>query len=167
MRHTPAALAVALLFAVSSSALLAQGPQPDPRAIALQTEGRALLDAGDAQGAIDAFEAALAIDPAYGALYIDLADASRSVGLPGKAIMYYRRALARDPDNLIALAGEGEALAEKGALESARENLSRLEALCGADCPETVALSAAIARGPLPRVLTAEALSPDAGVTAN
>lgn len=167
MRHTPAAIAVAMLFAVSSSGLLAQGPQPDPHAVALQAEGRAQLAAGNAQAAIDAFEAALVIDPAFGAIYIDLADASRSVGLPGKAIMYYRRALTRDPDNLAALAGEGEALAEKGALANARENLARLETLCGADCPETVNLAAAIARGPLPRVMTAEALSPDAGVTVN
>lgn len=167
MRHTPAALAVALLFAVSSSALLAQGGEPDPRAAAFVAEGRAQLAAGDPQAAIDAFEAALVIDPGYGEVYINLADASRAVGLPGKAIMYYRRALTRDPDNLAALAGEGEALAEKGALENARENLVRLETLCGADCPETVNLAAAIARGPLPRVMTAEALSPDAGVTAN
>ncbi len=74
--------------------------------------------------------------------------------------------LARDPENLAALAGEGEALAEKGALSGARENLAQLESLCGATCAEVAELNAAIARGPLPRVASAE-VTPDSGVSAN
>lgn len=167
MRFTPAAVALSLFAAVSSSALLGAGYEPDPRAEALVAEGRAALEAGDAQGAIDAFEAALVVDPGFSHVYIDLADAARDQGLQGKAIHYYREALERDPDNLSAISGEGAALAEKGALENARRNLTRLEGLCGSDCMETMELAAAIEAGPVERVMTAEAVSPDAEVTAN
>ena len=160
-------LALSLLAAVTASASLGAGTTADPRAMALATEGRALLAAGDAQGAIDAFEAALTIDPSYGALYVDLGNAARAEGLQGRAIHYYREALERDPDDIAAIAGEGEALAEKGALDTARENLARLQELCGAGCGETRALAAAIERGALPRVMTAEAVAPDSGLSAN
>ena len=167
MRYTPAAAALSLFFAISSSAVFASNDDPDPRARTLVTEGRALLAAGDSQGAVDLFEAALVIDPAFSAVYVDLGNAARVDGLQGKAIHYYREALERDPDNIAAIAGEGEALAEKGSLDNARENLARLEELCGARCGETLQLAAAIERGPVARVLTAEAIDPDAGVTAN
>ena len=167
MRYSPAAMAISLLVAVTSSASLGAGTQPDPRAQALVAEGRAALAAGDAQAAIDAFEAALVIDPAYGAVYIELGHAARAEGLQGRAIHYYREALERLPDNLSAIAGEGEALAEKGAIDTARENLARLQELCGAQCAETVELAAAIERGALPRVMTAEAVSPDNSVSTN
>ena len=85
--------------------------------------------------------------------------------MQGKAIGYYRVALAREPDNLAAISGEGAALAEKGAIEKARKNLARLESLCGDGCFETKQLASAIARGPKQRVLTAEAVMPDAQVT--
>ena len=166
MRYTPVALALSLAFAVSASTGLAAGSAPSPQALALATEGRAALEAGDTQGAIDLFEAALVVDPAYSAVYVDLGNAARAEGLQGKAIHYYREALEHDPENLAAISGEGEALAEKGSLENARQNLAQLQTLCGADCTETLDLAAAIDRGPLPRVMTAE-VTPDAGVTAN
>ena len=73
-----------------------------------------------------------------------------------------REALDRDPRNLAAIAGEGQALVEKGALEKAKGSLAKLESLCGASCPETQTLSATIAAGPPARVQTAEAVLPDA-----
>jgi tetratricopeptide (TPR) repeat protein len=166
MRYTPAALAIALVAAVTSSAGFSATREPDPRAAQLVAEGRAALDAGDVQGATDAFEAALTVDPAYSTIYLELGRAARASGMQGKAIRYYRAVLARDPENLAALAGEGEALAEKGALAGARENLARLEDLCGETCAEVAELNAAIARGPLPRVASAE-VPPDSGVSAN
>ena len=165
MRFGPAAAALSLLFAVSASVSYAGGPLPDPRAEALAAEGRAMLAAGDTQGAIDAFEAALVLDPAYTRAYIDLAEAARADGLQGKAIRYYREARTRDPENLAAIAGEGEAQVEKGALSAARENLAVLESLCGEQCLETTTLASAIAAGP--PVLTAEAVTPGEGVTQN
>lgn len=167
MRYTPAAVVLSLFLAISSSTGLAAGDDPDPRAAALAAEGRTLLAAGDSQGAVDLFEAALVIDPGFAAAYIDLGNAARADGLQGKAIHYYREALERDPDDLLALAGEGTALAEKGSLENARENLARLEELCGAGCGEAMELAAAIERGPIARVMTAEVVDPDAGVSAN
>ncbi len=166
MRYTPAAIGIALLASVTASAGLTATREPDARAEMLVMEGRAALDAGDVEGATDAFEAALAIDPAYNSVYLELGRAARASGMQGKAIRYYREVLERDPENLAALTGEGEALAEKGALAGARENLARLEELCGAGCAQAAALSAAIDRGPLPRVVTAE-VTPDNGVSAN
>ncbi len=167
MRYTPAAVALSMFLAVSSSAGFAAGEEPDPQAQALAQAGRDLLAAGDSQGAIDLFEAALVVDPAFTAVYVDLGNAARVDGLQGKAIHYYREALERDPENLAAISGEGEALAEKGSLDSARENLARLEELCGFDCAQVDELAAAIERGPVVRVMTAEAVSPDADVSAN
>lgn len=165
MRFALPASALTLLFAVSSSMGLANSSAPDPRAMALAEEGRARLAAADPQGAIDALEAALVIDPAYTQVYLQLAEAARAEGLQGKAIHFYRAAQERDPDNLAAIFGEGEALVEKGALAAARETLAELATRCGDTCPETRQLAAAIDRGP--PVLTAEAVAPDGGVAQN
>ncbi len=167
MRYAPAAIAISLLAAVTSSASLGAGYDADPRAVALVEEGRIQMEAGDTQGAIDSFEAALVVDPGYSDIYLDLAEVARIEGLQGKAIHFYREAQARDPENLAAISGEGEALVEKGALANAQRNLERLEDLCGSDCMETLALAAAIDRGPSSRVLTAEAVAPDSAVTQN
>lgn len=160
MRYYPAALALSLLAAVSASVGHGAPPESDSAAArALVATGRSLLVGGDTQGATDAIEAALAIDPSYVAGYLALGDAARAEGLQGKAIHYYREALERDPDNLAAISAEGGAMVEKGAVEKARKNLVRLEGLCGKGCDETRQLAAAIARGPMPRVLSAEAAS--------
>ena len=166
MRHAPAALAISLFVALSGSATLGAEKEADPRAQALVAEGRAQLAAGETQAAVDAFESALVIDPAYSDVYIELGEAARLDGLQGKAIHYYREAQSRDPENLAAISGEGEALVERGAVEGARQNLARLQDLCGSDCMETRELAAAIDRGPLPQVLRAEA-SGEAAVTQN
>lgn len=165
MRFGPAAAALSLLVAVQASIGYAQQQEVDPRAEALVADGQALLATGETQAAIDAFEAALAVDPGYTQVYLELAHAARADGLQGKAIHYYRAAQERDPTNLAAISGEGEALVEKGALAAARENLGRLTDLCGETCIETVQLSAAIDRGA--PVMTAEAVDPAEAVTQN
>ncbi|HYD25626.1 MAG TPA: hypothetical protein VEB68_12605 [Croceibacterium sp.] len=167
MRHTPAAVALSLLAAVTASVGYGADRQPDPRAAALIAEGRSELAQGQDQAAIDSFEAALAVDPAYTPIYLELAEAARHQGLQGKAIHYYREALEREPDNLAAISGEGAALAEKGAVEKARRNLAQLESICGGECDETRQLAAVLARGPQPTVLTAEAVTPSPVVTQN
>lgn len=165
MRFVGPAAAVALVFAVSAS--MGQGADRtiDPRATALQAEGRTALAAGQTEKAVDAFEAALVIDPGASVIYVDLADAARRNGLQGKAIRYYRDAMRLDPKNFEAISGEGAALAEKGAVEKANRNLAKLQTMCGANCPETKQLAAIIAKGRQARVLTAEAVLPDATVT--
>jgi tetratricopeptide (TPR) repeat protein len=168
MRYYPAALALSLLLGVTASMGSAKGGDPvDPRAQALLQSGRSLLAQGQVSAATDEFEAALAVDPGYVGTYLALAEAARRDGLQGKAIHYYRVALSRDPNNLAAISGEGGALVEKGAVEKARLNLTRLEGLCGKRCSETLTLSAAIAKGPQPKVLSAEAVKPEPTVEAN
>jgi len=153
MRFAPAAAALSLCLAMTASISIAGASgTPDPRAAALIAQGQAALAAGETTAAIDAFEAALAVDPGFTPIFIDLAQASRQSGLQGKAIRYYREALERDPGNFAAIAGEGAALVEKGALEKAKRNLAKLQSLCGDDCPETVALQSSIARGPSARL---------------
>ena len=167
MRYAPAALALSLLVGVTASMGQGAPREPDPRAAVLLDQGRAALKAGDAQKAIDAFEAALAVDPGYVPTYFDLADGATAEGMQGKAIHYYREALDREPDNLMAISGEGKALFNKGAVEKARRNLARLETLCGANCPEAKALADVIAAGPKVPVVTAEAVTPQPVVTQN
>ncbi len=166
MRFAPAAAALSLALAVTASVTVADDRQTSPRAAQLIAEGEAALSAGDAQGAIDAFEAALAVDPGHTPVFLSLAEAARLDGLQGKAIRYYREALNRDPDNFAAISGEGQALVEKGALEKAKRNLTKLESLCGSTCPETRNLQLSIASGPKPR-MAAETGSNESSPTPN
>lgn len=168
MRYTPAALALSLLVAVTASASFSAPAKPlDPRASALLAQGKAELSAGRVDAAVDAYEAALTVQPGSIPILLDLAEATRRQGMQGKALHYYREALKTEPSNLLAISGEGAALAEKGAIEKARRNLSRLEGLCGSNCEATRELSAAIAKGPAPRVVSAEAVKPAPVVTEN
>lgn len=168
MRYTPVAAALSLLVAISSSVTHSQSPEPlDPRAVTLLAEGSAALAAGNVDGAIDAYESALTVEPSSVPVLLSLAEATRRQGMQGKALHYYRIALSSDPRNLTAIAGEGMALAEKGATEKANRNLARLQTLCGKSCNETQNLAAAIAKGPSPRMATADATAPKAAVTEN
>lgn len=168
MRYTPVALAVALIAAVSSSVSLSAPPEAlDPRAAALVSQARSALAAGNVNAATDAYEAALTVQPGSVTVLIGLAEASRRAGMQGKSLRYYRTALEADPRNLTAIAGEGQALAEKGATEKANRNLAKLQGLCGKDCAEARVLAAAIAKGPSPRVVTAEAVTPKPVISEN
>jgi len=169
MRYYPAALALSLLAGVWSSVGQSAAPaQPlDPRAAALLTQGQLNLEAGRLDTAVDAYESALTIQPGGIPILLDLAAATRRQGMQGKALHYYRLALAADPSNLDAISGEGAALVEKGAVEKARRNLARLQGLCGSNCQATRQLAAAIAKGPAPRVVTAQQITPEPVVTQN
>ena len=161
MRYYPAALALSLLAGLTASASWSAPSLPlDPRAAALEIQGRAQLAGGNVDGATDSFEAALAVQPGHQALVLDLAEAARRQGMQGKALRYYRDVLEHDPQNIAALSGEGAALAEKGAVEKARQTLARLEGLCGANCAATRTVAQAIAHGPAPRVVSADELKP-------
>ncbi|MEJ5976164.1 tetratricopeptide repeat protein [Novosphingobium sp. PS1R-30] len=168
MRYTPAALALSLLVAVTSSVSFSAPAKPlDPRASALLAQGRSELSAGRVNEAVDAYEAALTVQPGNIQILLDLAEATRRQGMQGKALHYYREALKAEPSNVQAISGEGAALAEKGAIEKARRNLSRLEGLCGSNCEATRTLSAVIAKGPPPRVVSADAVKPQPVVSEN
>lgn len=169
MRYSPAAAALALLVAVTSSTGHTAPPLPlDPLAAELVAQGRQALGEGRVDAAVDSFESALTVQPGHVAIYLNLGEATRRQGMHGKALHYYREALKLDPDNPFAIAGEGEALVEKGAIEKARRNLARLEQVCaGASCAAARQLSSAIARGPAPQVVTAEQIEAKPSVSAN
>jgi len=159
MRFSPAALVFALGLATLSSSSFGQrrDDQVDARSMALLRQGEALRTAGNFTGAEDMLESALAIDPRNRGAYVALGRVAQGQGLPGKAVRFYRDALALDPNDLTALAGQGEAMVQKGAVERARVNLARINQLCKTACPQAAALNAAIAKGPPAAVVTAQA----------
>lgn len=168
MRYTPVAIALSLAAAITSSVTYSASPtQLDPRADSLLVAGRSSLASGNVEGAIDAFESALTVEPGNVEVLLNLAEATRRSGMQGKALHYYREALDSDPRNLNALAGEGAALAEKGATDKANRNLAQLRGLCGTDCAQTRELAAAIAKGQSPRVVAAEASVPKTTIRDN
>lgn len=166
MRYTPAALALALLATVSSSVIYsAPREELSPRAEALLVAGREDMEAGRINEAIDDFEAALVIHPGSVAVLLELAGARRAHGMQGVALHYYRQALASDPRNLAAIAGEGAALAERGALDKAQRNLARLQGMCGSDCDATRDLASVIESGSTLRVVTAESVGSEPAIS--
>ncbi len=150
MRFTPASIALAALLATVSS--MGQSQRPDsqisPKSVEWQKAGEAARKAGNLEGANDALESALAIDPRNRAAYVELAEVARAQGLQGKAIRLYKDALLLDPTDVTALAGQGEAMMEKGAVARAKEVLAQAQKLCEADCAPVTKLSAAIQKGP-------------------
>lgn len=159
MRFSPTAIALAVTLATVSSSGIGQRPdsQIDPRSVALTAQGAALMKAGDLSGAEDMLETALALDPRNRGAFEALGRVAAAQGLPGKAIRFYREALALDPNDTAALAGQGEAMVQKGAVERARVNLARINQLCKGACPPSAQLAAAIQKGPPPAVVTAQA----------
>ena len=162
MRLSPIALSVGLLVATMASS--GQGQRPDdqinPRSAALLRAGEAQLAAGNASGANDLLETALVVDPRNRAAYNALARVALAQKLPGKAIRLYNEALAMEPNDVVALAGQGEALVQRGAVARANQNLAKVRTLCKTACPEATRLSAAIAKGPPPSVATASTVPP-------
>ena len=151
MRYSTLAAAGALTLLTVSASLHGQkaDSQVDPRSMTLLAKGRAAQAAGNLEVATDVLETALAVDPRNREAFDALGDVAQARGLPGKAIRFFREALLLDPNDVAALRGQGEAYVSKGAVQHARENLSRIKTLCGtAGCPESGALAAVIAKGP-------------------
>ncbi|MCO5793063.1 MAG: tetratricopeptide repeat protein [Blastomonas sp.] len=161
MRFTPAAVALSLLLATVSSTGIGQPVRyaVNPASQALVDEGSSVQQAGKLDEAIGLYEAALAVDPGNRTAYIALAQVASAQGLPGKAIRFYREALRLDPNDVAALAGQGEAMVQRGAVEKARRNLVRIEAICTTGCTETNRLITAIDQAAAKPVLSAEAVA--------
>ncbi|MBJ6121017.1 tetratricopeptide repeat protein [Sphingomonas mollis] len=157
MRFSSVALAAALATVSITTSLQGQRPddQIDARSLQLLTQGRALKAAGNLDGATDTLETAVAVDPRNRGAFIVLAEVAGQRGLPGKAIRLYREALLLEPNDRVALKGQGEALVAKGAISRAKDNLAKLRTLCKGACPEATTLAAVIAKGP--PVTTAQA----------
>ena len=158
MRFSPTALALSLALACVSSSVLGQKPddQIDPRSLALLAQGQSAIRAGNLAGAEDLLETSLAVDPRNRAAYVALGQVATAQKLTGKAVRFYREALALDPNDTAALAGQGVALVDKGAVERAKGNLARIRTLCKGECAPATTLAAAIAKGPPPAVVTAQ-----------
>lgn len=159
MRFSPIVLGLSLTLAAVSSSGLSQKPdsQIDPRSAALVQQADAARKAGKLSTARDLYETALAVDPRNRLAFIGLGEVARKQALPGKAIRFYAEALAIEPNDPAALGGQGEAMVEKGAVERAKLNLVRVKALCKTACQPATELAAAIAKGPPPAVVTAQA----------
>ena len=159
MRLVPVYLVVALGVAAVSTSVQGQKPdaQVDARSVALLDQARAAQRAGSADQANDLLESALAVDPRNRDAFAELAAIAKAQGLPGKAIRFYREALELEPNDVSALAGQGDALVQKGAVVKARENLAKIKRLCTAGCPDEARLAGLIEKGPPPVVLSAQA----------
>lgn len=157
MRLTPVALSLAIAVGTMASAGFGQRPDDviDQRSMALVQEAQSQTTATHYSEAIDLLETALAVDPRNRAAYIQLGRVAQAQRLPGKAIGYYADALQIEPNDQAALAGQGEAYVQRGAVERARANLTRLRTLCGTSCAAADQLAAAITRGPPAEALAA------------
>ena len=138
---------------IASSGANSQAPRPDsqlnPQSVELTRAGEAALASGDFQAADDALELALVLDPRNRHAFVTLAKVAQKQKLYGQAIRYTNKALALEPNDLSALAVQGEAMVEMGAVARAQQNLAKVRKLCGAAaCPQGTTLAAAIARGP-------------------
>lgn len=158
MRLMPIAVSIAIAAATMASAGQGQRPddQIDPRSSALVEQARAQSAAGRHSEAIDLLETALAVDPRNRGAYIALGRVAQAQRLPGKAVRYYADALRLEPNDVNALASQGEAFVQRGAVERARRNLERVQSLCGNPCPQAQQLAAVIQRGPPAEVLAAQ-----------
>lgn len=159
MRFSPIALSLALVFATASSVGHSQKPddQINPRSLALLQQGESARKAGNLPQANDLLETALAVDPRNRAAFIALGRVAQAQELSGKAIRFYREALALEPNDLAALGGQGDALVQKGAVDRAKANLARIRAICKTECASATQLAAVIAKGPPAEVVTAQA----------
>lgn len=158
MRLLPVALALGLGLATMSTSVNSQraDDQIAPLSLAYQARGDALTASSQFPAAIDALETALVVDPRNRGAYRSLARVASAQGLYGKAIKLYGEVLAIEPNDLAALAGQGDAMVQRGAVDRARANLERIRKLCATGCAQVTQLSSAIAKGPPPAVVTAQ-----------
>jgi Tfp pilus assembly protein PilF len=169
MRFAAPAIAMALVLTTVSS--VSQGKrtadrQIDPVSKALTQQGVAELSANKLEAATDSLESALVVDPRNREAFVALARIAVKQDLPGKAIRYYREALLIEPNDVGALAGQGEVLAKRGAVTKAKENLARIQRLCVSACAEQAQLASAITLAEkAPPVMSAQAVTPNPSVT--
>ena len=122
--------------------------QINPKSVALMHEGQSLIAAGKLDQAEDVLETALAVDPRNRWAFVDLARVAEKQQLFGKAIRMTNKALLLEPNDPDAIAVQGEAMVQMGAVARAQANLQKLQTICRQGCPQVAQLSAAISRGP-------------------
>ena len=147
---------VRFLMVGAAATLLASpvvGQLPDsqitPQSVQLQRQAESQIAAGKLSEAADLLETALAVDPRNRSAFVDLARVAKQQTLFGKSVRLANEALQLEPNDLDAIEVQGEAMVELGAIPRAKENLAKLQKLCGNNpCRQIAALSAAISRGP-------------------
>ena len=123
--------------------------QINPNSISLMHQGQALRGAGKLDQAEDILETALAVDPRNRWAFVELARVAEKQQLFGKAILMTNKALLLEPNDPDAIAVQGEAMVQLGAVARAQANLQKLQTICAPrGCPQVAQLSAAITRGP-------------------
>jgi Tfp pilus assembly protein PilF len=169
MRISTLALAAGIVLASHAVPSTAQRPDSaiEPLSLELASAAVKAQGEGDLDAATGYFESALAVDPRNRAAFVGLAQIARAQGLPGKAIGLYREALLIEPRDVVALAGQGEAMVDKGALELAKAKLVDVRKYCSNKCPQIASLEAAIAKGEARRSVSAEAILPRPVVTSS
>ena len=150
MRLLPTILIASVATGLAASSAVGQRPDDQilPRSAALLKEGEAHLAAGRFVEADEALETALAVDPRNRAAYNALAKVAQREKLYGQSIRFTKKALGLEPNDRDAIAIQGEAMVEMGAVARAKENLAKLQKLCPSGCPQLAELNAAISRGP-------------------
>ena len=111
-----------------------------PRSVELLKQGEAHLAAGRFVEADEAFETALAVDPRNRAAYIALARVASARSCSASRSASPRRRSLLEPNDRDAIAIQGEAMVELGAVARAKENLAKLQKLCPSGCPQLAEL---------------------------
>ena len=150
---TIASATLTVILVASTVPVAVVGQRPDdqiaPQSIELLKQGETLLAQGKLVEADDALETALVVDPKNRTAFTVMAKVAIKQKLYGQAIRLTNKTLALEPTDRDAIAIQGEAMVELGALLRAKENLAKLQKLCGtAGCPQVALLSTAIAKGP-------------------
>jgi tetratricopeptide (TPR) repeat protein len=151
MRSLPRLLLVGFAGVALASPVMSQraDDQIQPKSIELQRQAKALTATGKLEEADDMLETALAVDPRNRSAFVDLARVAEKQHLYGKAIRMTNKELLLEPNDPDAIAVQGEAMVEMGAIARAQQNLQKLQTLCGGKaCPQAGQLSQAISRGP-------------------
>ena len=148
MRFSPLFVSLSLFLATVSSVGYSQNTDDQISVKAQNFMDKAALAVQNQQWnqAIDLYETALALHPRNSKAYIALAEIATQQNLSGKAITLYKEVLEISPNNQTALIQQGQLFAQKGAIERAQANLSRLKILCGIDCANNQNLKIAIAQ---------------------
>src|SRR3954465_9279030 len=138
------ARALLLSFAAVALAAPVSGQRADdqiaPKSIELQHQGKALMSPGKLEQGEDVLEPALAVDPRNRWAFVDLARGAEKQQLFGKAVRMANKALQIEPNDVDAIAVQGEAMVELGAPARAQANLQKLQTLYPKGCPAVTQL---------------------------
>lgn len=123
--------------------------QINPKSVQLMHQAKTLIASGKLEQAEDLLETALAVDPRNRWAFVDMARVAEKQQLFGKAIRMTNKALLLEPNDPDAIAVQGEAMVQLGAVARAQANLHKLQQICAPKgCPQIAQLSTAITRGP-------------------